>query len=54
VPVCATIGAALVFTKPEFTLTGKIVIFICTVTVLNAFFFVSLKRTLRNQKPPNS
>jgi NADH:ubiquinone oxidoreductase subunit 6 (subunit J) len=47
-PVCTTIGAALIFVQgANISLTTKVEIFSGVVVVLNAFFFVVLKHTLR-------
>jgi hypothetical protein len=54
-PVFSTIGAASVFFQgPAVSPTIKIAIFFVVLVLLNAFFFAALRRTQRNQDPPET
>jgi hypothetical protein len=44
-PVCTTIGASVVFLANGIGVLTKAAVFLGTITALNAFFFVALKRT---------
>jgi hypothetical protein len=55
-PILTVLGGAIpLFNKrKELSFTLEVSLFLVVIIVINAWFFISLRRTTREQKPPES